>query len=162
MVASLGVGCRESKCSNPRVPLSHYCHIDISRLKIEICSTCNKICWHGAMFWSFLVTLHIENIFTHINLEVGRFVRGEVPDPSDRVVVIPVVVGDVKLLRTSGLAIRASMDLPEGLVQLKIQALQRSFHFWRSFSILIKGDLGKMGSSIALYVAQQLTRLVRG
>ena len=70
------------------------------------------------MFWSFLVTLHghLLKIFTHINLEVGRFVRGEVPDPSDRVVVIPVVVGDVKLLRTSGLAIRASMDLPEGLV----------------------------------------------
>jgi hypothetical protein len=45
----------------------------------------------------------------------------------DRVVVVAVVVGDVQLLRAAGLAVRAAVDLPQGLVQLKINTWNDTF-----------------------------------
>jgi hypothetical protein len=56
---------------------------------------------------------------TYVDFEISRFVGGEVSNPPDGVVVVSVVVGNVELFRTPGLAIGTSVNLPQRFVQLK-------------------------------------------
>ncbi len=51
---------------------------------------------------------------------------------------VAVVVGDVQLLRAAGLAVRAAVDLPQGLVQLKINTWDDTFDKYtkKSFAML--------------------------